>query len=107
MSRRVIATHPKRGSIIRSWFTVMGLELNERKTTVKQARQEAFDFLGYLTFTILHSEPAWQDLRLTFDICGKNTRQATKYRRFTAIERKPPDWGCAMGGATPSKKGNS
>ena len=40
--------------IIRSWFTVMGLELNERKTTVKQARQEAFDFLGY-TFTILHS----------------------------------------------------
>ena len=32
----------------------MGLELNERKTSVKQARTEAFDFLGY-TFTMLHS----------------------------------------------------
>jgi RNA-directed DNA polymerase len=40
--------------IIRRWFTTMGLELNERKTAVKQARQEAFDFLGY-TFTMLHS----------------------------------------------------
>ena len=40
--------------IIRRWFTTMGLELNERKTSVKQARQEAFDFLGY-TFTMLHS----------------------------------------------------
>ena len=40
--------------IIRRWFTTMGLEFNERKTSVKQARQEAFDFLGY-TFTMLHS----------------------------------------------------
>ena len=40
--------------IIRRWFTTMGLELNERKTSVKQARQEAFGFLGY-TFTMLHS----------------------------------------------------
>jgi RNA-directed DNA polymerase len=40
--------------IIRRWFTTMGLELNERKTSVKQARREAFDFLGY-TFTMLHS----------------------------------------------------
>ena len=40
--------------IIRRWFTTMGLELNERKTSVKQARTEAFDFLGY-TFTMLHS----------------------------------------------------
>jgi RNA-directed DNA polymerase len=40
--------------IIRRWFTTMGLELNERKTSVKHARQEAFDFLGY-TFTMLHS----------------------------------------------------
>src|SRR5215475_14394221 len=40
--------------IIRRWFTAMGLELNERKTTVKHARQEAFDFLGS-TFTMLYS----------------------------------------------------
>jgi RNA-directed DNA polymerase len=40
--------------ILRRWFTAMGLELNERKTTVKHAPQEAFDFLGY-TFTMLHS----------------------------------------------------
>jgi RNA-directed DNA polymerase len=40
--------------ILRRWFTAMGLELNEQKTTVKQARTEAFDFLGY-TFTMLHS----------------------------------------------------
>jgi RNA-directed DNA polymerase len=39
---------------IRRWFTTMGLELNERKTSVKQARHEAFDFLGY-TFTMLYS----------------------------------------------------
>jgi RNA-directed DNA polymerase len=39
---------------IRRWFTAMGLELNEQKTTVKQARTEAFEFLGY-TFTMLHS----------------------------------------------------
>jgi RNA-directed DNA polymerase len=41
-------------AIIRRWFTVMGLELNEQKTTVKQARTDSFDFLGY-TFTMLHS----------------------------------------------------
>ena len=40
--------------IIRRWFATMGLALNERKTTVKQARTDAFDFLGY-TFTMLHS----------------------------------------------------
>jgi RNA-directed DNA polymerase len=40
--------------IIRRWFATMGLELNEQKTTVKQARTEAFHFLGY-TFTMLHS----------------------------------------------------
>ena len=39
---------------IRRWFTAMGLERNERKTMVKHARTEAFDFLGY-TFTRLHS----------------------------------------------------
>jgi RNA-directed DNA polymerase len=41
-------------AIIRRWFTTMGLELNEQKTAVKQARKESFDFLGY-TFTMLHS----------------------------------------------------
>ena len=41
-------------AIIRRWFTTMGLALNEQKTTVKQARREAFQFLGY-TFTMLHS----------------------------------------------------
>ena len=41
-------------AIIRRWFTTMGLTLNEQKTTVKQARTEAFQFLGY-TFTMLHS----------------------------------------------------
>ncbi len=40
--------------LIRRWFTTMGLELNERKTSVKQARTDAFDFLGY-SFTMLHS----------------------------------------------------
>jgi RNA-directed DNA polymerase len=40
--------------IIRRWFATMGLELNEQKTSVKQARTEAVDFLGY-TFTMLHS----------------------------------------------------
>ena len=39
---------------IRRWFTTRGLELNEHKTSVKQARHEAFDFLGY-TFTRLPS----------------------------------------------------
>jgi len=39
---------------IRRWFTAMGLELNEQKTRVKQARLDAFDFLGY-TFTRLPS----------------------------------------------------
>jgi RNA-directed DNA polymerase len=39
---------------IRHWFTTMGLELNEQKTAVKQARTDAFDFLGY-TFTMLRS----------------------------------------------------
>jgi RNA-directed DNA polymerase len=34
-------------AIIRRWFTTMGLELNEQKTAVKQARTESFDFLGY------------------------------------------------------------
>lgn len=41
-------------AIIRRWFATMGLALNEQKTTVKQARTQAFDFLGY-TFTMLHS----------------------------------------------------
>jgi RNA-directed DNA polymerase len=41
-------------ALIRRWFTTMGLELNEQKTTVKHARKESFDFLGY-TFTMLHS----------------------------------------------------
>jgi RNA-directed DNA polymerase len=41
-------------AIIRRWFATMGLELNEQKTSVKQARTQAFDFLGY-TFTMLHS----------------------------------------------------
>jgi RNA-directed DNA polymerase len=40
--------------LIRRWFTTMGLELNEHKTSVKQARTDAFDFLGY-SFTRLHS----------------------------------------------------
>jgi len=33
--------------VIRRWFASMGLELNERKTAVKYARGEPFDFLGY------------------------------------------------------------
>ena len=41
-------------AIIQRWFTTMGLELNEQKTSVKQARKESFDFLGH-TFTMLHS----------------------------------------------------
>jgi RNA-directed DNA polymerase len=32
---------------IRKWFTAIGLEINESKTSVKQARSESFDFLGY------------------------------------------------------------
>jgi len=32
---------------IRSWFTAIGLEINESKTSVRDARQESFDFLGY------------------------------------------------------------
>lgn len=39
---------------IRSWFTAIGLEINESKTSVKQARKEPFDFLGY-TFKMLRS----------------------------------------------------
>src|SRR5262245_31865132 len=45
---------PQALAIIRRWFTTMGLELNEQKTTVKQARKESFDFLDH-TFTMLHS----------------------------------------------------
>ena len=40
--------------IIRRWFTAIGLELNERKTRVLDARDDSFDFLGY-TFKRLHS----------------------------------------------------
>jgi RNA-directed DNA polymerase len=32
---------------MRRWFAAMGLELNEAKTSVKDARTESFDFLGY------------------------------------------------------------
>lgn len=39
---------------IRRWFTTMGLELNERKTAVKDARRDSFDFLGY-SFQMLRS----------------------------------------------------
>ena len=34
-------------TIIQRWFTLMGLELNMTKTSVKNARKESFDFLGY------------------------------------------------------------
>jgi RNA-directed DNA polymerase len=39
---------------IRKWFTAIGLEINESKTSVKQARLESFDFLGY-TFKMMRS----------------------------------------------------
>jgi RNA-directed DNA polymerase len=39
---------------IRSWFTAIGLEINESKTSVKRARMESFDFLGH-TFKMLRS----------------------------------------------------
>jgi RNA-directed DNA polymerase len=39
---------------IRSWFTAIGLEINESKTSVRHARQESFDFLGY-TFKMQRS----------------------------------------------------
>lgn len=39
---------------MRKWFTAIGLEINESKTSVKQARSESFDFLGY-TFKRLRS----------------------------------------------------
>lgn len=32
---------------IRSWFAAIGLEINESKTSVRHARRESFDFLGY------------------------------------------------------------
>jgi RNA-directed DNA polymerase len=41
-------------AVIRRWFAQMGLELNEQKTSVKSARRESFDFLGY-TFKMLRS----------------------------------------------------
>jgi RNA-directed DNA polymerase len=41
-------------AIIRRWFAKMGLELNDRKTAVRNAREESFDFLGY-TFKMLRS----------------------------------------------------
>jgi RNA-directed DNA polymerase len=41
--------------IIRRWFTTMGLELNERKTSVKQARTEAFDFLGFVRHEVAYT----------------------------------------------------
>jgi RNA-directed DNA polymerase len=39
---------------IRRWMTSIGLELNEAKTSVKNAREESFDFLGY-TFEMMRS----------------------------------------------------
>jgi len=39
---------------IRVWLAKIGLELNEAKTSVKHAREESFDFLGY-TFQMLSS----------------------------------------------------
>lgn len=39
---------------IRSWFAAIGLEINESKTSVRHARQESFDFLGY-TFKVQRS----------------------------------------------------
>ena len=39
---------------IRRWMTSIGLELNEAKTSVKYAREESFDFLGY-TFKMMRS----------------------------------------------------
>jgi RNA-directed DNA polymerase len=45
---------PKALTEIRSWFTAIGLEINESKTSVRHARQESFDFLGY-TFKMLRS----------------------------------------------------
>jgi len=42
-------------AILRRWVTAMGLELNERKPSVQQARHEAVDCLGY-TFTLRPSD---------------------------------------------------
>jgi RNA-directed DNA polymerase len=39
---------------IRKWFTAIGLEINESKTSVKHAGLESFDFLGY-TFKRMRS----------------------------------------------------
>ncbi|WP_437747499.1 reverse transcriptase domain-containing protein [Sorangium sp. So ce1504] len=40
--------------IVRQWMTRIGLTINEAKTSVRDARREHFDFLGY-TFGPLHS----------------------------------------------------
>jgi RNA-directed DNA polymerase len=39
---------------IKMWFAAIGLEINESKTSVRHARQESFDFLGY-TFKVQRS----------------------------------------------------
>jgi RNA-directed DNA polymerase len=39
---------------IRKWFMAIGLTINESKTSVRHARQESFDFLGY-TFKMQRS----------------------------------------------------
>jgi RNA-directed DNA polymerase len=41
-------------AIIRGWMTRIGLVVNETKTSVRDARREHFDFLGY-TFGPMHS----------------------------------------------------
>jgi RNA-directed DNA polymerase len=40
--------------LMRRWFSAIGLELNEAKTSVKNAYRESFDFLGY-TFKRMRS----------------------------------------------------
>jgi RNA-directed DNA polymerase len=52
----VLCRHDAGGALdtIRRWFAQIGLELNDRKTAVRNVRKESFDFLGY-TFKMLRS----------------------------------------------------
>jgi RNA-directed DNA polymerase len=46
----------------RSVMTRIGLTLNEAKTSIKQARQERFDFLGYTFGPHRHRKEGWEYL---------------------------------------------
>jgi hypothetical protein len=53
-------------------MTRLGLTLNEAKTSLKNARQERFDFLGYapttLALTAFHSRIGTTEMHLSFSV---------------------------------------